>query len=616
MSTETIAETLTTVIVPDKKDTTQIMEIFRKSLTYGVRRRNGYSEYEKFFLLWEQLDEQDFGNHRVELKFATRFCRTHATYVMKDRPNIQVPPVNPNLGQYKYQSSKLEFGLNTWWDDQNIVQKLKRGVLTASYKGDFVWFLNVNKEKGEISLHPLQPDLFDYDRVSTDPDSPYIWVMRVEMMNTELLKKKYPEKANAITPSGLNTRFLTYTNFVTSDLYNLYRTAWIEVMDSKYIYKYANDVEISCIEHGYPFIPYYHFQYFDVGGKWGMALMDFIRDPVKKMNQLIGYQFDQALKVANPPLVIIGGNANIDADTLKGGKISIPTIGAVVQYLQPPQSNLQMDKMVESMRQYAHFMAALNEEAMAWFTWALTSAWVSIELRMDSTVREAVDVQLGLQAVIQNINSDYLKLFEHFFPNRDITLSKKYGKQSDVPYEGKLINGYYRNIVDFGGVLPKSSTDVVRNVMAKHSAGLISLDTALEEMRYMDPTTEKDKIRSEKIEAANLEKQLAEGTVEQKYFDNPKAEEDYMLTQNKMAMPHPSQDHEAYIKSHMARYQEVPSPLFLQNIMIRKQMMGQVQPLPGNPNSQEQGYQGPGGAPAPQPQAQLGGGWQSNGGWF
>lgn len=431
----------------------------------------------------------------------------------------------------------------------------------------------MNKDKKEISLHPLQPDLFDYDRVSTDPDSPYLWTLRVEMMNTAELKKQYPDKANVITPSGLNTRFLSYTNFVTSDLYNLYRTAWIEVMDNKYIYKYANDVEIEVIEHNYPFIPYYHFQYFDVGGKWGMSVMDFIKDPVKKMNQLIGYQFDQALKVANPPLVIIGGNANVDADNLKGGKISIPTIGATVQYLNPPMSNLQMDKMVEAMRQYAHFMGALNEEAMAGFTGALTSAGVSIELRMDSTVREAVDVQIGLQKLIQKLNADYLRLFEFFFPSADLTESKIYGKQSDVSFEGKLINGYYRNIVDFGGVLPKSSTDVVRNVMAKYQAGMISLDTALEEMRYLDPSTEKDKIRSEKIEASNLEKQIAEGNVEQKFFDNPKAEEDYMLTSNKLAMPHPNQDHKAFIEAHLARYQQVPSPLFLQNIMVRKQMM-------------------------------------------
>lgn len=421
----TTAENLM-VADPDKKTSAQIMEIFRKSLTYGIRRRNGYSEYEKFFLLGEQLDEQDYGNHRVEIKFATRFCRTHATYVMKDRPNIQVPPINPNLPESKYQAARIEFGLNTWWDDQNIVQKLKRGVLTASYKGDFVWFLNVNQDKKEISVHPLQPDLFDYDRVSTDPDSPYLWVLRVEMMNTEELRKKFPTKASLIQPSGLNTRFLTYTNFISSDLYNLYRTAYIELMDAKYLYKYANDIEIDCIEHGYPFIPYFHFQYFDVGGKWAMCLLDLIKDPVKKMNQLIGYQFDQALKVANPPLIIIGGNANINEDNLKGGKISIPTIGATVQYLQPPMSNLQMDKMVESMKQYAHFMGAMNEEAMAGFTGALTSAGVSIELRMDSTVREAVDVQIGLQKIIQGMNSAYLRLFEKFFPDRDITESKLY----------------------------------------------------------------------------------------------------------------------------------------------------------------------------------------------
>lgn len=121
--------------------------------------------------------------------------------------------------------------------------------------------------------------------------------------------------------------------------------------------------------------------------------------------------------------------------------------------------------------------------------------------------------------------------------------------------------------------MPKSSTDIVRNVMAKYQAGMISLDTALEEMRYLDPTTEKDKIRSEKIATANLEKQIQEGNVEQKYFENPRAEENYMLTENKMAMPHPNQDHEAYIKAHMARYQEIACPLFLQNILIRKQMM-------------------------------------------
>lgn len=588
-------------VASDKKTTAQVMELFRRSLTYNIKRRMGYTENERLFLLGEQLDEQDYGDHRVELKFATRFCRTHTGYVIKDRPNIQVPPRNPNLTQFRYQSSRIEMGLNTWWDDENVVQKLKRGVLTASYKGDYVWFLNVDATKKEIRFQPLQPDFFDYDKVSTDPDSPYLWVMRAEMMNTDALKNRYPAKAHLITPSGLNTRFLTYTNFVSSDLYNLHKTCWIELMDAKYIYKYANDVEIEVIEHNYPFIPYYHLQYFDVGMKYGMCPMDLIKDPVKKWNQIIGYQLNQALKVANPPLVIIGGNANITADNLKGGKISIPTIGATVQYLQPPQSNMQMDKMIEQMKQYVHFMAALNEEAMAWFTGALTSAGVSIELRMDSTVREALDVQIGLQSLIQKVNADYLKLCEKFFPEKDITESKMFGQLTDVPFPAKFIDKYYKNIVDFGGILPRSNTEMIRNVLAKYQAKLISKDTALEEMRYLDPSTEMEKIRSESIEEANLQKQIEAGMVEQKYFDDPKKEEDYMLTENKLAMPHPNQDHEVYIKAHMERYKVTPSKLFIQNIMLRKQMMGQAMPLPTWREWQwAEGFQGQG-QPTQQP---------------
>ncbi len=114
---------------------------------------------------------------------------------------------------------------------------------------------------------------------------------------------------------------------------------------------------------------------------------------------------------------------------------------------------------------------------------------------------------------------------------------------------------------------------MIRNVLAKFQAKLISKDTALEEMRYLDPSTEMEKIRAESIEEANLAKQIEAGMVEQKYFDDPKKEEDYMLVENKMAMPHPNQDHQVYIDSHLERYKITPSNLFIQNIMLRKKMM-------------------------------------------
>ena len=65
------------------------------------------------------------------------------------------------------------------------------------------------------------------------------------------------------------------------------------------------------------------------------------------------------------------------------------------------------------------------------------------------------------------MNSDYLKLMEYFFPEKNLLNSTLYGNLSDVEYPAKLIDKYYKNIVDFGGVLPRSQTDVVRNVLAK-----------------------------------------------------------------------------------------------------------------------------------------------------
>lgn len=572
---------------PNKKTETDVMNIFRKSLTYDLQTRLQYLQNESMFTYWTQLTDKDYWDHRIELKFATRMCRTHASYVLKERPNIQVPPIAPDIPELVQHASYIERALNTWWDDEKITQKLKVWVLNAAVKGDFIWFLSVDEKKQTISFNNLQPDLFIFDKMSVDPFSPFRWVMRVDLINAEDLKLRFPAYKDLISPSGLNARFLSFTNFYRSDLYNLEKAVFFQLIDDKYIYTYINDFEVECKEHWYDFIPFYHFKYFDIGQKRWMSLMSFIRDPIKFLNQILWYQFDLALKVSNPPLVITGGNADISWDNLKWWKISIPQAWAVVQYLQAPTSNIALDKMAEIMRTFMHFLAWLNEEAMAGFTGALTSAGVSIELRMDSTVREALDVQIHLQELIQRMNRDYLKLMEKHFPKKDLFDSWEQGKIFDIKFPASMIGWFYRNIVDFWWILPKSNTEVVRNVLAKKQAGLISHDTALEEMRYMDPTIEKNKIKAETIAAAKLQQEIQAGwTVEQPFFENPKQEEAYIFEKEKMPLPHPAQNHEEHLKSHMAKYERVPHPLLLQHIIITQNVMKDAMAMSGMPARQ------------------------------
>ena len=76
-------------------------------------------------------------------------------------------------------------------------------------------------------------------------------------------------------------------------------------MDEKYIYKYVNDIMVEePVEHKYPFLPFRHFKYFDFGEKWGESLIDFIKEPVKLINLMLGYKTDIALMASNPPLIV------------------------------------------------------------------------------------------------------------------------------------------------------------------------------------------------------------------------------------------------------------------------------------------------------------------------
>lgn len=134
MSDILTAYTIAAVKDPVKKTEYDVMNIFRKSLTYDLQTRLQYLQNESMFTYGTQLTDKDYGDHRIELKLATRMCRTHASYILKERPNIQVPPIAPDVPELVQHASYIERALNTWWDDEKITNKLKIGVLTASFK--------------------------------------------------------------------------------------------------------------------------------------------------------------------------------------------------------------------------------------------------------------------------------------------------------------------------------------------------------------------------------------------------------------------------------------------------------------------------------------------------
>ena len=580
------AASIVAEINPDKLTKAEIKELIVNDFIRDSKRRTKYRENWKSFKEGILLRDDEFGTHRVELKLMSRLCKTHASYVLKEQPNIQVPAMNAAIPTLRQHAAFIERALNIWWTDQSITKKLKRGVLRASVKGEHIFYLNSVNDR--ICFNQCDPELFNYDTVSADPDSPLLYVMMGELVDVKKLRKKYPQIADEILPTSSSSFFSNNNGWGGSaDLHSNSKAILTTVMDQKYIYTYINDIEISVKEHGWPKIPFYIIKYFDFGDKWASCLIDFIKDPVKFVNILLGYKFDLSLRTADPPLIISGSGVKIDANELHGGMISIPA--GDVHYLAPPQSPIDLDKLLEVMKAFMHFLSGLSEESMAGFVGALTSAGVSIELRLDSTVREALDVQIGLKDVIQQINADYLRFNETFFKGKNLFESERFGIISDVKFTPEMINGHYINNIDFGGILPRSQDQIVRNTLAMQGGGLISKTTALEMLRFPDPAQEIEIMTRETIEGVQLRQQLEAGAQpNQKVFETPKEEIDFVLTEDKLSVVHPAQDHQEFIKAYEAKLKVVQSPLLVQLLIIRRNLLERAgfTPIPSSPKAE------------------------------
>ena len=525
------------------------------------------------------LEEDEYGKNKVIMKIAKRFCKVHASYVMKDHPNIRVSAKNEEVPESNQLAASTQKSLLLWWREQQMTRKIKRAVRKASYKGKMIFYISRDKENETFSFNVLDPEYAAYERVTDDPTSPLIWFAKGMQMNTAVAKKLFPKHENEIQTFKASKFFtMNGKSFNQYNFINDGNSFYYEFMDSKYLYKYVNDVEVDVQEHGYPFIPFYVFYYFDLDSPTVTTLIDFIHDPIKMINQVFGYRIDFTSKHSDPPLMVRGKNNEIDPDKLNGSVLEVKEDGDA-KFISPQANAIDSERMLELTKAFLHFLSGLSEEAMAGFTGSLTAAGVSIELRLDSTVREALDTQVILQEVLQQINRDYLKLSEEITPNRNMLKSKLLGITDDREFKGSLIAGLYDNTVDFGGILPRSQDQIVRNTVTKFSSGMISLETALREMNYPDPTLELAKIRTEAIERSELEKIMQQGGVpKREYLETPEKENSYLIETGKITKVHPDQDHEYHMMVHqkvMDKLSEEPKSLLALHIQTHRSMMEQ-----------------------------------------
>jgi len=553
----------------------EILFDIRLHFTDMITQSMKYSRRRKAFVTWETLNSKEGGNVKIHINFFKRFCKTHSSYIVKDAPNIQVPAEMPDQIESKMVASKKEKALYLRWKANSFVRKLKVAAYRASVFGDIYFMLSHNKDNKSIDMSYIDPSNVIYDTIDSDPMSPIKYVVRAKMVDVKTLRKQYPDFKEQIIASNMADDLMKVNKFTKSDLRSDTKAVLFIYMDDTYIYKVVNaNYVVERKEHKMWFVPFYHRPYIDTGDRYGDSMVDILYESVKNMHLSLSFLMTNAYDTAQAPIIAVGTPPTFDKKAWPKWLITMGMWGSM-NYMQPPQWSLDLYKSLEYSKILMHFISGISEEAMAWFTGALTSAGVSIELRLDSTVREAIDSQVVLKGILEKMNSDWLKMMEKYLKNENLLkIPWIYELNKSTPFTGGMLWGNYYNIVDFWGILPRSEATLVNNVLAKYNAKLISKDTALEELRYMDPTLEMSKMVKESIDIAKLQKALESWATEAiGWFDWPKDENYYMIVEKKVPPVTPEQNHEEHWMEHKKAYDSTQDPLVMSHMMMHEEVM-------------------------------------------
>lgn len=569
-------------LIINEMDDKKIINLIRDKLWDLVKQSLVYKRRRNMFKYWQTLKEWEWWFIKSQINFFYRFCKTHASYVVKDSPNIQVPPKQWDNEDSKIQASRREKVLYTYWRNNKLVQKLKHWALRWAVFWDMYLFsyISTNNWKKYVKTDLIDPSLLMYDRYDSTQDSDIQYVLTAKLIDVDYLNETYwkDEKWKIIykfQTSSEITDLLKVSDFEKSTLFNKSKAVLFTYIDNKYIYEIVNwNKVISKKEHWYDKIHLYHWRYVDIWDKYWLSQIDIMYEAVKHLHLSLSLITTNAYDTAETPIVSDWLSPNI-IDWKKTNRWLI-TIApwSRFEYLNPPRTNSDLYRILEYAKAFMHFVSWLSEEAMAWFTGSLTSAWVAIELRLDSTVREVLDSQMSLKTLLEELNADALKLMEKHLNSVNLFETLQDWIIDDYEFTWKMINWCYYNIIDFWGILPRNETQTINNVITKYKQQMISLDTALEELRYIDPSLEKSKMFKEQIDDFKMKQAIMSGkTTDIVWFSWPEEENYSMIKTGKIAMVYPEQNHTEHLVEHQEMNSKINSPIITAHMKMHQAMM-------------------------------------------
>lgn len=295
--------------------------------------------------------------------------------MLDNDPKFQAMPRSPEGLRF---AEDLTKAFSYEWDREKMNEKLYRELINALVTGNYLFFVPYDKLSKEIKAVPVNPFNFFPDPLAKDIQSGE-YMIYADYFNVEVLKRKFPDKAEKIIGSRINHEELvtdtgkdkTEDNQVlVLEVYSCDHNTHIDTEDGSKLKYPKGRVTVVAPELGLiledkqnPYedgkFPFVHGKDYDVPGQfWGEGEVAQLLSPQTHMNELNNAILDNAKSTANMPW-IVDKNAGIPKGSItnRPGLVIRKTPGAEVRRDQPPG---MPGYVVNAVTEYKHDMEQIS----------------------------------------------------------------------------------------------------------------------------------------------------------------------------------------------------------------------------------------------------------------
>lgn len=244
--------------------------------------------------------------------------------MLDNDPKFQVMPRQPEGMQF---SNDLQEAMLYEWDRESMNLKLYRELINTLVTGNSIFYISWDSEDKNVKAIPVSPYKFFTDPLATSlEDAEY--VIYADYFNAEVIRRKFPEKAEKLVGSSVNHSEIVNDNDRNGRVDNQILILEVYTRDyenedrevgnlkiSKSLYPNGRmliiapelglileDKENPYKESVFPFVI---MKDYDIPGKfWGEGEVSQLLSPQKHMNELNNAVVDNAKATANMPWIV------------------------------------------------------------------------------------------------------------------------------------------------------------------------------------------------------------------------------------------------------------------------------------------------------------------------